>query len=126
MCNDLAFRPTRRCSLALTIFVQALITINQDPLGIPAAPFRPANSPEPGSGKIYPYWAGPLSNGIVVAFAGASGAGNFSTNFSEVPGLNGGEYCWTEAYSGQRGRGTSLSVTVAQDDIAVFTVTRCA
>lgn len=111
--------------LFLTTFMQALIAINQDPLGAAAAPFRPSNGPEPGSGKIYPYWAGLLSNGVVVAFAGASGGGSFSVNFSEVPGLNGGEHCWTEAYSGQEGRGDSLSFAVEQDDIAVFTVTSC-
>jgi alpha-galactosidase len=64
-----------------------------------------------------------LSDGAVVAFAGASGAGTFSVNFADVPGLGNGSYSWKEAYTGEEGSGDSLSFSVAQDDIAVFKIT---
>jgi alpha-galactosidase len=102
---------------------QDLVNINQDELGAAAGYFRPPGSPEPVNGQIYPYWAGPLSDGAVVAFAGASGAGTFSVNFADVPGLGNGNYSWKEAYTGEEGSGDSLSFSVAQDDIAIFKIT---
>ncbi|KAK2761371.1 hypothetical protein FQN54_001893 [Arachnomyces sp. PD_36] len=102
---------------------KGLIDINQDELGIAAAYFQPPDAPAPVYGELYPYWAGELSDGVVVAFAAASGGATYSVNFADVPGLEGGSYNWTELYSGEEGSGESLSFDVAQDDIAVFKVT---
>ncbi|KFA46225.1 hypothetical protein S40293_07168, partial [Stachybotrys chartarum IBT 40293] len=101
---------------------QALVDINQDELGAAASYFVPPGAPEPVAGEIYPYWAGPLSDGVVVAFAGASGAGTFSVNFSDVPGLGEGSFSWREVYTGEEGTGESLSFDVAQDDVAIFKI----
>lgn len=58
----------------------------------------------------------------MVAFAGASGAGTFSVNFSDVPGLGEGSFSWREVYTGEEGTGESLSFDVAQDDVAIFKI----
>ncbi|GES59674.1 hypothetical protein ATEIFO6365_0002000500 [Aspergillus terreus] len=100
-----------------------IISINQDELGIAAGIFQPPNTPAPVAGEIYPYWAGPLSDGVVIAFAAASGGGTFSVNLVDVPGLEGGSYSWKELYSGEEGSGESITFDVADDDIAIFKVT---
>jgi alpha-galactosidase len=102
---------------------QDLVDMNQDELGVAAGYFQPPGAPAPVAGSVYPYWAGPLSDGAVVAFAGASGAGTFSVNFSDVPDLGEGEWNWKEVYSGETGSGTSLTFDVAQDDVAIFKIT---
>ncbi|BCS30777.1 uncharacterized protein APUU_81080S [Aspergillus puulaauensis] len=100
-----------------------IIDINQDELGIAAGIFQPADAPEPVAGEIYPYWAGSLSDGAVIAFAAASGGGEFSVDFVDVPGLQAGPYGWKELYSGESGTGEGITFTVADDDIAIFKVT---
>ena len=72
--------------------------------------------------KIHPYWAGPLSDGFVVAFTGASGGGDFSVDFANVPGMEDREYSWKELYSQEEGSGSSLNFHVEQDDIAIFKI----
>lgn len=103
--------------------IQDIVSINQDVLGIAAGIFQPSNAPAPVAGEIYPYWAGPLSDGVVLAFAGASGGGTFSVNLVDVPGLEGGAYSWKELYSGEEGSGESITFEVADDDIAIFKIT---
>lgn len=105
------------------MLLQDIIDINQDELGIAAGIFQPPDAPAPVPGEIYPYWAGELSDGVVVAFAAASGGGTFSVNFADVPGLDEGSYSWKELYSGEEGTGESISFEVADDDIAIFKVT---
>ncbi|KAH7324285.1 glycoside hydrolase superfamily [Stachybotrys elegans] len=102
---------------------KALIDINQDSLGVPAEPFVPPGAPAPVNGQIYPYWAGPLSDGVVIGLSAANGAGTFSVNFSDVPGLGEGSFSWEEAYSGTTGTGTSISFDLAQDDFVAIKVT---
>lgn len=102
---------------------QALIDINQDDLGVAATYFQPSGAPAPVDGEIYPYWAGPLSDGHVVALVAASGAQQLSVNLSDVPGLEGGDYSWTEVHSGETGTGTSVSADLGEHDIAVFKIT---
>ncbi len=75
------------------------------------------------AGEIYPYWAGPLRDGVVIAFAAASGGGEFSVKFVDVPGLQRGPYRWKELYSGESGTGEGITFDVADDDIAIFKVT---
>ncbi|KAL5366620.1 glycoside hydrolase superfamily [Aspergillus floccosus] len=100
-----------------------IISINQDELGIAAGIFQPPNAPAPVAGEIYPYWTGPLSDGVVIAFAAAGGGGTFSLNLVDVPGLEGDSYSWKELYSGEEGSGESIIFDVADDDIAIFKVT---
>jgi alpha-galactosidase len=108
--------------LTLTV-IQDVIDINQDKLGIAAGIFQPRGAPAPVDGEIYPYWAGPLSDGVVVAFVAASGGGRFSVKFADVPGLGPGAYKWREVHSGEEGTGAGISYDVADDDIAIFKVT---
>ncbi|KAH7311920.1 alpha-galactosidase [Rhexocercosporidium sp. MPI-PUGE-AT-0058] len=100
-----------------------IIAINQDSLGKAAKYFVPSGQPQPTSGKLYPFWAGPLSDGVVVGIVAADGANTFSVNFKDVPGLGSGTYKWKEMYSGKTGTGTSVSVSLASHDMAVYKVT---
>jgi alpha-galactosidase len=113
-------------STVLGIFKnKLLISINQDSLGKAATYFRPSGSSAPVNGQLYPYWAGQLSDGVVVAFTNAgSGTTTYSTNFADVPGLGSGTWSWTEAYSGQTGSGTSLSASVGAHDTKVFKIVK--
>lgn len=97
--------------------------MNQDELGVAASIFQPPGAQEPVPGQIYPYWAGKLSDGVVLAFAAATSGATFEVDFADVPGLEAGSYNWKEAYSGEEGSGESISFEVASDDIAVFKVT---
>lgn len=101
---------------------KALIAINQDPLGKAATTFRPSGAAGPVSGQLYPYWAGPLSDGVVIALVSPNSTQNYSVNFSDVPGLGPGNFSWTEAYSDRTGSGNSVGVNLQQHDIAVFRV----
>ncbi|PVI05616.1 glycoside hydrolase family 27 protein [Periconia macrospinosa] len=103
---------------------KGLIEINQDSLGKAATTFQPSGAAAPVNGQLYPYWAGPLSDGVVVALVAPSGAQTYSVNFSDVPGLGSGTFSWTELYSGRTGSGTSVSEDLGQHDIAVFKVTK--
>ena len=103
---------------------KGLIAINQDSLGKAATTFQPKGAAAPVKGQLYPYWAGPLSDGVVVALVAPNGAQTYSVNFSDVPGLGSGTFSWTELYSGRTGSGTSVSASLQQHDIAVFKVTK--
>ncbi|KFZ21639.1 hypothetical protein V502_02918 [Pseudogymnoascus sp. VKM F-4520 (FW-2644)] len=100
-----------------------IIDINQDELSVAAGIFQPPGAPSPVNGQIYPYWAGPLSDGVVVAFAAANGGGTFSVSFADVPNLGAGSYKWKELYSGEEGSGELVTFVVEQDSIAIFKVT---
>ncbi|EPE32583.1 (Trans)glycosidase [Glarea lozoyensis ATCC 20868] len=101
-----------------------LLAINQDPLGKAAAPFKPSGKPAPVSGKLYPYWAGPLSDGVVIGLIAVDAAATLSVSFADVPGLGAGTYNWTEVYGGTTGSGTSVSASLGLHDMAVFKVTK--
>jgi hypothetical protein len=118
-------RPNSRmpCCNAFNSLSKGIIDINQDKLGKAATTFRPSGSPNPVSGQIYPYWAGPLSDGVVIGLAAASGAATLSVNFQDVPGLGSGTYSWKEMYSGRTGSGTSVSFSLGSHDMAVIKVT---
>ncbi|KAM7213637.1 family 27 putative glycoside hydrolase [Rhypophila decipiens] len=103
---------------------KGLIDINQDALGKPASIFRPPGAAAPVKGKIYPYWAGPLVDGVVIGLAAGTAAGRFGVDFKDVPGLQGGRsYVWKEMYTGQTGNGTSVSFDIGLHDMRVVKVT---
>jgi hypothetical protein len=102
---------------------KGIISIHQDPLGKAATYFQPSSQPAPVSGQLYPYWAGPLSDGVVIGLVAANGAATLSANFADVPGLGAGTYSWTEMYSGQIGTGTGVSISLTAHDMAVYKVT---
>ena len=104
--------------------MQGLLAINQDPPGKAATTFTPKGQPAPVSNKLYKYWAGPLSDGVVVGLVAADGAANLTVNFADVPGLGLGSFSWTELFSGNTGAGASVSQSLASHDMAVFKVTR--
>lgn len=102
---------------------KAIIAINQDPLGKAAGYFRPSGAGSPVNGQLYPYWAGPLSDGVVIGLVAASGAATLTVNFKDVPGLGGtGAYNWTELWTGKTGSGTSASFQLQSHDMAVVKV----
>ena len=103
------------------------MAINQDSLGKAATTFRPNGAAAPVSGQLYPYWAGQLSDGVVVALVvPGSSTQTLSVSFTDVPGLGSGSFSWTELYSGRTGSGTSVSATLGSHDIAVFKVVKAA
>ena len=102
---------------------QDLIDVNQDSLGIAATTFRPPGAAAPVSNQIYPYWAGQLSDGVVIGLVAASGAATLSVNFKDVPGLGSQSYSWKELYTGKTGSGTSISFSLSTHDMAVVKVT---
>ncbi|RYP40343.1 hypothetical protein DL767_001755 [Monosporascus sp. MG133] len=101
---------------------KAIIAINQDPLGKAAGYFRPSGAPAPVRGQLYPYWAGALSDGVVIGLVAASGPQTLSVNFRDVPGLGSGTYSWTELWTGKTGSGSSVSFSLASHDMAVVKV----
>ncbi len=101
-----------------------MITINQDRLGKAATTFMPKGQPGPVSGKLYNYFYGPLSNGVVVALVAADKADTLTADFADVPGLGAGSFAWTELYSGRNGTGMSVSQKLDLHDIAVYEVTK--
>ena len=109
-------RPFPRC--------QDIIAINQDPLGKAASYFRPSGAAAPVSGQLYQYWAGPLSDGVVVGVVASAGAATLSFKFADVPGLGGsGAYAWKELWTGETGNSASISVNLGAHDMRVYTVT---
>lgn len=110
--------------MELTHEPQGILAINQDALGKAATTFTPKGQPGPVSGKLYKYYAGPLSDGVVVGLVAADRAETLTVNFSDVPGLGAGSFAWTELYSGRNGTGTSVSQRLDTHDMAVFRVTR--
>ncbi|KAK7177996.1 alpha-galactosidase [Paraphaeosphaeria sporulosa] len=99
-----------------------IIAINQDSLGKPATYFRPSGAPAPQNGALYPYWAGLLSDGVVVGLVAPNGPTTLSVNLSDVPNLGSGTYRWKEAYSGNTGNGTSIRATLGSHDMEIFRV----
>ena len=92
-------------------------------LGKAATTFRPSGASAPSKSSLYPYWAGPLSDGVVIGLV-ATSASTYSVNFSDVPGLGAGTFSWTEFYSGKTGNGTSVSFTLGLHDMAVIKVNK--
>ena len=121
MGTDMTRLSTERLNL---IKNKGLLAINQDKLGKAATTFRPPGAAAPVNGQLYPYWAGPLSDGVVVGLVAPNGAQTLSVNFSDVPGLGAGTFSWTELYSGRTGSGTSLSASLGAHDIAVYKVVK--
>ncbi|KAF2281180.1 alpha-galactosidase [Westerdykella ornata] len=110
-------------SATLAIIKNAdLLAVNQDSLGKAATTFQPPGAPKPVSGQIYPYWAGPLSDGVVIGLVAASGAATLSVNFKDVPGLGSQSYSWKELYTGKTGTGTNISFSLSSHDMAVVKV----
>ena len=91
-------------------------------MGKAATTFTPAGQPAPKDGKLYKYYAGPLSDGVVVGLLAADGADTLTVNFTDVPGLGAGPFAWTELYSGETGTGTSVSQKLANHDMVVYKV----
>jgi alpha-galactosidase len=104
---------------------KGLIDINQDPLGRAATTFRPPGAAAPQPGRIYPYWAGPLRDGVVVGLCAGTAAGKYGVSFKDVPGLGPGTWSWQEMYTGQTGNGESVSFDIALHDMRVIKVTNC-
>lgn len=102
---------------------RGIIDINQDKLGKAATTFTPPGSAAPVSGKIHPYWTGPLSDGVVIGLCAGTSAAKYGVNFKDVPGLGAGSYTWKEMYTGQTGTGTSVSFDIALHDMRVIKVT---
>ncbi|KAL9112610.1 MAG: hypothetical protein Q9227_003181 [Pyrenula ochraceoflavens] len=96
---------------------KAVIAVNQDSLGKAATTFQPSGQSAPVSGQLYPYWAGPLSDGVVIGLVAVNGAATLSASFADVPGVGSGTYGWTELWSGATGSGTSVSATLANHDM---------
>ena len=92
-------------------------------MGVAATTFQPPGAPSPVDGQIYPYWAGPLTDGVALGLTAASGAATVSVNFADVPGLGEGTFDWEEMYSGQTGSGESVSFELGEHDMAVVKVT---
>ncbi|KAI1338414.1 alpha-galactosidase [Xylariaceae sp. FL0016] len=102
---------------------QCVISINQDSLGEAATTFQPSGADAPVDGELYPYWAGALSDGVVIGLVATSGAETLSVNFADVPGLGDGTFSWTECYTGDSGSGTSVSFSLGEHGMAVVKVT---
>lgn len=102
---------------------KAILAINQDSLGKAAGYFRPSGAAAPVNGKLYPYWAGPLSDGVVVGVVAADGASTLSFKFADVPGLGGsGSYSWTELWTGATGSGNAVTTSLGSHDMRVYKV----
>jgi alpha-galactosidase len=71
-------------------------------------------------GALYPYWAGALSDGVVIGLVAFNGGATLFVNVSDVPNLGSGNYSWKEAYSGKTGSGTFVRATLTNHDMAVF------
>lgn len=103
---------------------KGILDINQDELGRAATYFQPPGAPSPVDGELYPYWAGPLSDGVVVGLTNAMGNGmeTLAVEFKDVPGLGSGEWAWQEMYTGETGVGTGVSFDLERYDMAVVKV----
>jgi alpha-galactosidase len=100
-----------------------VISISQDSLGKPATTLQPPDADEPEDDELYPYWAGELSDGFVVAFVAVDGAESFNVNFSDIDIIGDGSFDWTEAYTGVNGTGTRVSADLEEHDTAIFKIT---
>lgn len=119
----LGIDPTKISSSSLNIIKnKAIIAINQDSLSKAASTFTPKGQPAPSSSSLYPYWAGPLSDGIVIGLIAFYGAATLTVNLADVPVLGSGGHNWTELYSGRIGSGTGVSADLGLHDMAIFRV----
>lgn len=98
---------------------QGVISINQDSLGTAAAPFESSTGT---NGQLATFWAGPLSDGVVIGLVNPNDATTLTVNFPEVPGLGMGSWSWVEFYSGTSGTGSSASLSLDTHDMAVIKV----
>ncbi|KAK4097066.1 glycoside hydrolase family 27 protein [Parathielavia hyrcaniae] len=105
-----------------TLTNRGVIAVNQDPLGRAAAMFRPPGAPEPEPGRIYPYWAGELVDGVVIGLCAGMVAGRYGVEFRDVPGLGRKSYEWKEMYTGQTGRGSGVAFDIGLHDMRVVKV----
>lgn len=102
-----------------------IIAINQDPLGKAASYFRPSGAAAPVNGQLYQYWAGPLSDGVVVGVVASAGAATLSFKFADVPGLGGsGTYTWKELWTGTTGSSAAITTSLGSHDMRVYKVTK--
>ena len=101
---------------------KGIISINQDSLGKAATTFSPPGTAAPASGKIHPYWAGPLAGGVALGLCAGTSAGTYNVSFKDVPGLSSGTYVWEEMYTGQTGNSTSVSFNIGLHDMRVLRV----
>ncbi|KAI1814572.1 glycoside hydrolase family 27 protein [Poronia punctata] len=101
---------------------KGLLAVNQDDLGQAAGTFTPPGQNGPGNGQLSRWWAGPLSDGVVIGLVAPDGAETVSVNFADVPGLGDGEFEWEELFSGQTGSGTSVSADLQAHDMAAYKV----
>ena len=99
-----------------------IIDINQDTLGNAHTIFLPPGNPAPVQGKIYPYWAGELKDGVVIGLYAGTSAGVYTVNFKDVPGLDARPRVWKELYTGLTGNGTSISFNIGLHDMRVVKV----
>lgn len=99
---------------------KGVISISQDSLGLAAAPFSSSTG---SNGELASFWAGPLSDGVVVGLLNPNDAATLSVDFSDVPGLGAGTWSWTEFYTGQTGTSSSVSFALDTHDMAVIKVT---
>ncbi|KXJ87062.1 alpha-galactosidase [Microdochium bolleyi] len=121
MGTDMTKLTTTRLNL---IKNKGLLAINQDSLGKAATTFVPSGKPGPVNGQLYRYWAGQLSDGVVIGLIAPDGAETLSVNFAQVPGLGSGNWRWTELFRGTSGTGSSVSISLGQHDMAVYKVTK--
>jgi alpha-galactosidase len=98
---------------------QGMISINQDSLGLSAAPF---NSSSGTNGQLATFWAGTLSDGVVVGLVNSNDATTITVNFADVPGLGEGTWTWAEFYTGASGSSSSASIALDTHDMAVIKV----
>ncbi|KAH8895427.1 glycoside hydrolase [Thozetella sp. PMI_491] len=101
---------------------EGILSINQDHLGKAATYFQPSGAAAPVSGSLYPYWAGPLTDGVVVGIVAADGEADFSVDFADVPGLGPGVWYWRELYSNTEGYSSNVSIHLPSHDMAVYKV----
>jgi alpha-galactosidase len=72
--------------------VQAIVDVNQDKLDKAAGYFEAPGAPAPINTQLYPYWAGQLSDGVVIGLLGNTGSKTFNFSFKDVPGLQAHSY----------------------------------
>ncbi|KAI1839902.1 hypothetical protein JX265_013659 [Neoarthrinium moseri] len=121
MGTDMTTLSTTRLNL---IKNKGILAINQDPLGNAATTFTPSGKSPPVSGQLYRYWAGKLSDGVVIGLVASDGAETLSVNFADVPDLGSGAYNWIELFTGSTGSGTSVAASLDSHDMAIYKVTR--
>ncbi|KAK1830493.1 glycoside hydrolase superfamily [Podospora conica] len=103
---------------------KGILAINQDPLGAAATTYAPIGHPAPVPGKLYKFYVGPLSDGVVIGMVAADGPEKLTVYLREIPGLGMGAFEWTELFTGRTGMGTTVSADLENHDMAVFKIVR--